>query len=283
LNNREPAMATIRKSGRIALGAVTVMALTLSVSACTGGPQEVKTPSGITVELVDPDHLTTCTNLPYAPFQYTKDGKVVGFDVEIVDLAAKKLGIKQDIVDIKFDSIKSGAAMTGGSCDLAAAGMTITPEREKNLTFSDPYFDEVIAFLAPKGTKIDSIDQVSSEKMKLGVQAATTSLAYATEHGLDPEQYEDSGKQLQALQSGTVDVILQDLPVINEWLKKDDIADKYELGAVVQTGEQYGFGFKKGADPELVKVVNEALAEAREDGSYDEIYEKWFGTAPEPA
>src|SRR4029450_3514295 len=81
-------------------------------------------------------------HLPYAPFQ-SKDasGKVVGFDVALIDLVAAKLSVTQAIVDTPFEGIKSGADLTSGKCDVAAAGMTITEERKKVLDFSDPYFD----------------------------------------------------------------------------------------------------------------------------------------------
>lgn len=267
-------------TGRTVLAAGAAIAVAFSLTACGSGPQETETPGGYTVSLVNPDVLTVCTNLPYVPFQFDDGNGPEGFDVDIVDLAAEELGIEQEIVDLKFDSIESGAALTGNKCDLAAAGMTITEDRQKNLTFSEPYFDEVIAFMTPKGEAVQDISEILDGDLTLGVQASTTSLDYAMDNGLDPQQYEDSGKQLQALQSGKIDVILQDLPVINEWLNNADIAEKFELGGQIETGEQYGFGFKKDADATLVEVVNTAITTAQEDGTYAEIYEKWFGTAP---
>ena len=270
-------MERLTVSRRIALVASAAL---VGLAACSGGPTTVETPGGFTVELVDPEHLTTCTTLPYAPFQFQDGDTIVGFDVDIVDLVADRLGLPQKIVDIRFDSIKSGAALSGGSCDLAAAGMTITPERSQYLTFSDPYFDEVLAFMVPKGTDVETIDDVVDQGLTLGVQAATTSLDHATEQGLDPEQYEGAAKELQALQSGTVDVVLQDLPVINQWLDDDTVAAEFELGGIVRTGAQYGIGLRKDADPTLVDLVNEVLADAHADGSYDDIHRRWFGTEP---
>ncbi|GGL19849.1 glutamine ABC transporter substrate-binding protein GlnH [Planomonospora parontospora subsp. antibiotica] len=271
----------------LAVGAV-VVAGALSLSACGGGDTTTASPSAgasssapaaAGPQLVTPGKLTTCTSLPYPPFQYKEGDKVVGFDVEIVDLAAKKLGVTQEIVDIKFDSIKSGAALNAGKCDVAAAGMTITEERKANLDFSDPYFDEVIAFLSPKGKKVNTIEEVKAGNLRFGVQAATTSLDYAKSKGFDPKQFDDAGKQIAALQAGQVDVVLQDLPVINDWLKKPEIAEKFELGGVIETGAQYGVAAKKGST-ELVKALNDAISAAKADGSYDTIYEKWFGKKP---
>lgn len=269
-------------TGRRRLAAIggLVLVATIAMVGCAKEKPTTETPSGAQVSLVKAGALTVCTSLPYPPFQEKQGDKVVGFDVDIVDLVAAKLSVKQDIVDIDFNQIKGGAALEAGTCDLAAAGMTITDERKQNLTFSDPYFDEIIAFMSPKGKKVMTIDEVKSQNLKLGVQAATTSLQYAKDHGLDPVQFNDAGKQLQALQSGTVDVILQDHPVIYDWLTKPEIAQVFELGGMIKTGAHYGFGMKKNADPNLVKIVNETLAEARANGKYDEIYQKWIGEKP---
>src|SRR5690606_942343 len=232
-------------------------------------------------KLVKPGKLTTCTNVPYEPFQFNDDsGKVVGFDVDIVDLVAEKLGVEQEIVDLDFAVIKSGAAMATNKCDLAAAGMTITEERQYNITFSDPYFDASQALLAKKGTGAKSLDDVKSMGLKLGAQASTTGLDYVKSQGFDPTEYADSPKELLALQAGQADVIVQDLPVVLTWLKKPEIAEKFEMIASLDTGEQYGLGMKKDADPVLVKTVNEVLAAAKEDGRYEEIFMKWFGKKP---
>ncbi|GAA2649983.1 MULTISPECIES: ABC transporter substrate-binding protein [Nonomuraea] len=269
---------------------ISVLALTaiLGLSACGGsgdsGTTTTASPGGTGAagaQLVNPGKLTTCTNIPYEPFQF-KDasGKVVGFDVDIVDLAAKKLGVTQDIVDIDFAVIKSGAAMAAKKCDLAAAGMTITDERKQNIDFSVPYFDATQALLAKKGTGAKSLEDVKAKGLKLGAQASTTGLDYVKKKGFDPTEYADSPKELLALQSGQADVIVQDLPVVLTWLKKPEIAAKFELLTSLDTGEQYGIGLKKNADPVLLKTINDAITQAKADGTYDQIFMKWFGKKP---
>jgi polar amino acid transport system substrate-binding protein len=268
------------------IGALAVSAAFL-LTACGGGSDSSATsssaPAGSAsasgIKLVNPGKLTTCTNLPYEPFQFKQGDKVVGFDVDIVDLAAKKLGLTQDIVDIDFAVIKSGAALNAGKCDVAAAGMTITPERQKNIDFSDPYFDATQALLAKKGTGAKSLDDVKAKGLKLGAQASTTGLDYVKGKGFDPTEFADSPKELLGLQAGQADVIVQDLPVVLTWLKKPEIASKFELIASLNTGEQYGIGLKKG-NSELLKVINEEITKAKSDGTYEQIYVKWFGKKP---
>ncbi|GAA0361112.1 basic amino acid ABC transporter substrate-binding protein [Microbispora corallina] len=261
----------------------TALATALLISACGGGSTTTATPSsgGAAggVSLVHPGKLTTCTNIPYEPFQFNQGGKVVGFDVDMVDLAAKKLGVTQDIVDIDFAAIKSGAALNARKCDVAAAGMTITDERKKNIDFSIPYFDATQALMAKKGSGVTSLDDVKAKGLKLGAQASTTGLDYVKGKGFDPVEFADSPKELLGLQTGQVDVIVQDLPVVLTWLKKPDIGAKFEQVANLDTGEQYGIGMKKG-NTALAKVINDAITAAKSDGTYAAIYKKWFGTEP---
>ncbi|MEV4180322.1 ABC transporter substrate-binding protein [Streptosporangium canum] len=273
----------------LAVGAM-VVAGALGLSACGGGGTTgASTGDGASSnapaaasgpKLVSPGKLTTCTNLPYEPFQFKEGDKVVGFDVDIVDLAAKKLGLKQEIVDIDFAVIKSGAAMAAGKCDVAAAGMTITPERQANIDFSVPYFDATQALLAKKGLGVKTLEEIKAKNLKLGAQASTTGLEYVKKQGLNPKEFADSPKELLGLQSGQADVIVQDLPVVLTWLKKPEIADKFELVGSLDTGEQYGIGLKKGADPILLKTINDTITTAKSDGTYEQIFVKWFGKKP---
>ncbi|MGV9598899.1 transporter substrate-binding domain-containing protein [Streptosporangium sandarakinum] len=282
-------LSSVLRRRTLAVGAM-VVAGALGLSACGGDGGDTTASSGSAssnasaagggVKVVNPGKLTVCTNLPYEPFQFKQGDKTVGFDVDIVDLAAKKLGLTQEIVDIDFAVIKSGAAMATGKCDAAAAGMTITPERKANIDFSDPYFDATQALLAKKGSGVASLDDVKSKNLRLGAQASTTGLDYVKKQGLNPKEFADSPKELLGLQSGQVDVIVQDLPVVLTWLKKPEIADKFEMVASLDTGEQYGIGLKKNADPVLLKTINESIAAAKSDGTYDEIFMKWFGKKP---
>src|SRR5215207_2701824 len=109
------------------LVATTAVVLTagLALASCGGDDESstTNTPGGQAgnpqVKLVEDGKIKTCTSLPYPPFQFDEGGKVVGFDVDMVDLIAKKLGVEQEIVDVQFDVIKSGAALNAGQCDIA--------------------------------------------------------------------------------------------------------------------------------------------------------------------
>lgn len=253
----------------------------LVVSACGGGSTDTTTtaPTADGVRLVNPGKLTMCTNVPFAPFEFKEAGKIVGFDVDIVDLVARKLAVTQDIIDIDFAAIKSGAVLDSHRCDVAAAGLTITAERRKNIDFSVPYFDATQGLMAKKGSGFTSLDDVKTKGLKLGATASTTGLDYVTGKGLEPIEFADSAKTLLGLDTGQVDVIVQDLPVVLTWLKKPEIADKFELVARLDTGEQYGIGMRKG-NTRLAEVVNQVIETAKADGTYNAIYKKWLGAEP---
>ncbi|WP_433327260.1 ABC transporter substrate-binding protein [Spirillospora sp. CA-294931] len=263
--------------------ATAAMALTalLGVAACgESADQKDDNKSSSAYKPVKSGKLTVCTNLPYPPFQFDQGGKTVGFDVDMIDLAAKKLGLTQEITSLDFNLIKSGAALNSRKCDVAAAGMTITDERKAALNFSRPYFPESLALVVKKGSGIKSLDDVKAKKLKLGVQADTTSLDLAKEKGFTPKEFKDSGKELLALQSGQIDVALQDLPVVNDWMKKSEISGKFDVGAEISTGKQYGFAAKKEGSDQLIKTINEVVTAAIKDGSWATTYKKWIGSDP---
>ncbi|MEV5314166.1 MULTISPECIES: ABC transporter substrate-binding protein [unclassified Streptomyces] len=265
-----------------ALAATTATAGLVLLAGCTSsdnGEGGTKTAAG-GVELVKAGQLTTCTHLPYPPFQSEIDGKVQGFDVALIDLVADDLGVKQDIVDTPFENFKTGAFLNSGECDLAAAGMTITEERKKNVDFSDPYFDATQAVLADKDSGISSVADLKGEKV--GAQAQTTGEDYAKSQGLDPVSFESSDAVLNGLRTGQVDAVVIDYPVVQGWLKDKANADAFEVAEQINTGEQYGFTVKKGND-KLREAINKAIADAKADGTYKKLYEQWIGPYDESA
>jgi polar amino acid transport system substrate-binding protein len=265
---------TMRRAGILAAAA----ALAITASGCAKSDSGETTAGG--VKLVKSGQLTVCTNLPYAPFQFQdQNRKVVGLDVDLIDLVAKKLKVEQQIVNTPFETIRSGQSLKTGKCDIAAAGMTITDERKQVMDFSDPYFDATQALLVKKDAPYRSLADLRGKRV--GSQAATTGLDYvrarAAQFDLEIPEFEHPAQQQQALASGRIDAAVNDLPVWSETVKKNP---EFRIAEEFDTGEQYGFGLAKGGNPELLKLLNETLAEAHGNGTYAEIYEKWIGKPP---
>lgn len=266
---------------RWAAGGAMLSVALLTASCGEGASEKAVSPLVKNVTLVKSGKIVVCTNVPYEPFSFTRNGEVVGFDIALMDMVARRLGVKQEIVDIDFDPIRSGAALNSGKCDVAAAGITITEERRKNVAFSDSYFDEALSLMSPEGKPVATLDEARAGKKRVGVLTGTTSMKAAVDEGIEPQEYKDSGKQLTALRSGSVDVIVQDLPVVTSWLKKPELAGKFTAGQPISTGAHYGFVVKKKGSEHLLKVINEVIADAKQDGSYARLHQKWLGVPPE--
>ena len=264
---------------RALLGLVAV-ATTLTLAACgsdSDSGSNAKDTSGPDLSLVKDGTLTVCSDVPYAPFEdfdKSSESGFKGFDVDIVSAVADDLGLKLAITDQSFDGLQSGLTLNAGTCDLVASALTITEERAKNLLFTDGYYDSKQSLLVPEGSDIASIADLDGKKV--GVQKGTTGKDYATENakGATIVDFPSDAEMFSAIKAGQVDALLQDLPVNLAHQQ----AGGFSVVETYDTGEQYGFAAKLGNDA-LVDAVNESLASMKADGSYDEIYNKYFATS----
>ena len=254
-----------------------VAALTaLALTGCATGDKTTTTDSG--AKIVDEGKLTVCSHLPYKPFEFNRSGDAIGFDIDLLDLVAKDLGLKTVILDTPFEGIQSGQALNTAKCDVAAAGMTITEDRAKVIDFTDPYFSATQALLVEKGSGIASLEDLAGKS--LAVQEGTTGELYAKEHAPDDTElrsFEDLALLEAAVKTGKVDAGIQDNGVLYDYVKTNP---ELEVPTEFDTGEEYGFAVKKDGNDELLKTINEVFAKSKTDGSYDAIYTTWFGDAP---
>jgi polar amino acid transport system substrate-binding protein len=247
------------------------VAAALLLASCGGSGDDAASSEG-GVQLVTDGTLTVCTNPPYEPFEYEEDGEVVGLDIAIVNEVATDLGVTLTTKVTPFEGIQSGADLNTSNCDVVASGITITPERQEKIDFSDPYFDADQGLLVPEGSDLDSVEAL--EGKTIGVQQATTGETWATDNGLQTVQFEDLGLQIQALKTGQVDAVVNDIAVLGPY-----VSEGFEVSANFSTGEQYGLGVKQG-NTALLDQINDTLARIREDGTYDDLYTQYIGTAP---
>jgi len=246
----------------------------LSLTACGGGGGGT-TSSG--AQLVKSGTLTVCSDVPYPPFEdFDKSSPTgfKGFDVDIVTQISKGMDLDLTIRDSSFDALQSGLALNSGQCDMAASAMTITPDREQNLDFSDGYYNSKQSLLVPDGSDIKSIDDLAGKKV--GVQQGTTGKTYTEDNAPSDAQivtFPSDAEMYQAIKAGQVDALLQDLPVnLNH-----QQAGGFEIVQTYDTNEEYGLAMKKG-NTNLVDDVNKQLDKMRQDGTYQQIYDKYFST-----
>jgi polar amino acid transport system substrate-binding protein len=252
---------------------IPLVSFVLVVAACGGADQAGDGDQAF--ETITPGVLTVCTDAPYPPMEFEQDGEFTGFDIELMRAIAEELGLSGiEVVNSGFDPITSGAAMEAGQCDIAAASITITEERDENIDFSDPYFTADQSLLVKKDSGISSLADLAGKR--IGVQSGTTGEAYANENapeGAEIVSFDNPGDLFVALEAGDIDAILQDL-VVNQARTLED--DTVAVVETYPTDEQYGFAVKEEGAEALLEAVNQALATLRENGTYDRIYQEWF-------
>jgi ABC-type amino acid transport substrate-binding protein len=219
--------------------------------------------------------------LDYPPFETVRGGEEVGFDVDMTEEIASRLGLTVEWVRADFDTIFT--AVAGGQFDMVAAASTITEEREQTVDFSDAYFNSRQALVVNTNETPDlaSTDQLQSGDV-VGVQKGTTGAAWAKDNlqpnGIEIQTFTSATDGLRALEGGGMTAFIADEPFVGE-----AIADLPSLSVVqgIDTDEVYGFAFSP-ENPELRDAANIVLAQIIADGTYASIYETWFPGAPLP-
>lgn len=215
--------------------------------------------------------LTMATNAEFPPYEYKEGDNVVGIDAEVAQAIADKLGMKLEIVDTKFDAIIPG--VQSGKYDMGMAGMTVTPEREQSVSFSDSYATGIQSIIVKQGSDIKSVDDLS-EKTKIGVQLGTTGDIYAKDDFGDEavQEYDKGADAVQALIAGKIDCVIID----NEPAKSFVAANEgLEILKTSYAEEDYAICFKKD-NTELQTKVNDALKELIADGTVQKIVDKYI-------
>ena len=223
--------------------------------------------------------LTVATNAEFPPYEFVKDNKIVGIDMDIMQAVCDELGTEMKIENMKFDSII--ASVNAGKADIGAAGMTVTEDRLKNVDFSDKYTTskQVVIVYHEKKDEIESADDLDGTK--IGVQLGTTGDIFATEYeekGVATiERYNKAADAIQALKQKKIDcVLLDEQPAKSFVAANDDI----KIVSEEFSEEEYAICLKKG-NTELKNKLNEALKKLKNDGTIASIIKNYIGTDDE--
>jgi polar amino acid transport system substrate-binding protein len=227
---------------------------------------------GAQVSTLEEGILTIGTDLPYPPFEYREGGEMTGFDVDIMEEIANRLGLQPEWVDSPFDTIFTDLA--NGQFDVVISGATITPEREQEVNFSDPYFRSLQALVVSEDSGIGSFDDLGDGD-SVSVQSGTTGELWAEENlapqGVEIRAFPEYPPVYNALEAGQVDgVVYDESSAIPETFNRPGT----EVVDTIDTNEFYGIAVDP-ANADLLDAVNEALAEMIEDGTYEEIYNSY--------
>lgn len=219
--------------------------------------------------------LVVATDTAFVPFEFKQGDSYVGFDIDMWDAIAKEIGVTYELRPMDFAGIIP--ALQTGQVDVALAGITIKPERQKVIDFSDGYYDSGLMLMVPADSPIQSSADLAGKK--LAVKTGTSSSDYAEENFKDTElrKFPNIDNAYLELRTGGVDAAMHDTPNVLYYVNTAGGGAVKAVGGQMMA-HQYGIGFPKGS--ELTAKVNKALADMKADGRYDAIYVKWFGTTP---
>ena len=206
----------------------------------------------------------------YPPFEFTKDGKLVGIDVDLITAIAKDQGFKINIEQMDFSGIIP--AMQAGMLDVGMGGMSITDKRKETVDFSEPYFAAGVSLVVANNNQdITSLNDLSGKKVvvKNGTVGASFADKNTKEYGYSIIQVSDSASMFQEVTNGTADALMEDYPVISYAIATGGL--KLKTVGERLTGDDYGISVLKGKNDELLKMINKGLANIKENGEYDKI------------
>lgn len=232
--------------------------------------------AGTLNDIAESGELRACFDAGYMPFEMkAKNGKYIGFDIDLGKLMAKQMGVKYVPVNTAWDGIIP--ALLTDKCHIIMAGMTITAQRNMSINFADPYI--VVGqsiLLNPKlESTITSYKDLNASKYKIvsklgtsGEQAVKRKLSKANYNAFETET--DAAMEVV---NGKADAMIYDMPFISIYAAQN--ADKTASIIEPFTYEPLGWAVKQG-DPDILNFLNNFLRQSKGDGSYQRIYDKWF-------
>lgn len=264
-----------------ALAAVSLVAV-FAMAGCSSSDENAASNTGSdaaasdgSYTLVEEGKLTVAASLDFPPFENLVDGAAEGFEVDLMTAIAEKLGLEINYLPtMKFDTIIPAIA-AGGTADVGVSGFTITPEREQEVDFTTPVCDTNQCVVVLKGSDITSSTELSGKV--IGAESGTTGYDWALENVPDATEivaFDEYTAVFAALQSGQVAAVVLDKPVADYYINA--AYGDCEVVEEIPTGEQYGIAVSK-ENPNLTAAINDAIQQLKDDGTFAEIEEKWFG------
>lgn len=246
-----------------------IMVMAFSLSAC-GGSDDAESGDKVVYKVG--------TEPTFPPFDTTDDEQnIVGLDMDLITAIGEDQGFEVEFENLSFDGLIP--ALKAGNIDIVAAGMNKDdPERQKQVDFSDAYYESQLFVVVPvDNDTITSIDDLTAD-MKVAAQTGTTGaekVKELKEQGVIAEAVILDGLDTCMMQliNGDVAAVINDKPVNEAYMNKQP--DKIKMVGEALNAENYGFAVKKGNE-ELLEKINTGLKNIKEDGTFDKLVDKWF-------
>ncbi len=208
-----------------------------------------------------------------------ENNKIVGFDVDLAQEVFKRNDL--ELVLQPIDWTMKEAELNAGNIDMIWNAYTITEERKEKVAFTKPYLDNRQVIVTLEGSDVKSKSDLAGKKVAAQTGSSAVD-AMNTEpelvksfDGGEPVLFDTNNEAFMDLEAKRVDAVVADEVLARYYIKQKG-ADKYTILDEDFGDEEYGIGFRK-QDKKLLEMVDKTLDDMRKDGSYDLIYEKWFG------
>ncbi|WP_027967691.1 transporter substrate-binding domain-containing protein [Halomonas halocynthiae] len=236
---------------------------------------------GFSATVTSSETLRFGVDVPTAPMEFRlPSGELTGFDIELGNALCEQINRSCEWVEQEWSGIIPG--LTSRKYDAIMSSMTINDSRRKKVLFSDPYIKPYSAWFGADTLEMEKVSKDNLEGKTIGVQRGTLQDSYVTDQfGMvaDVNRYSTTTDMIMDIKTGRVDLIFLDHPAGVATLLEN--SDGYRIvGELVNEPERYfgeGFGIAfRQRDEELAEQFNAALLELKENGTYDEIYQKYF-------
>ena len=210
------------------------------------------------------------TNAEFAPFEFLEDGKIVGFDMDLMAEISKEIGVEVEIKDMAFDGLLP--ALQTKKVDMIIAGMTATEERKKAVNFTNSYYiaNQVI-IAAENSLDIATFDELKGKKVGV-ILGFTGDVVVSDIDGVEVKKYNASYAAIMDLKSGKIDAVVLDGEPAKNFVKNNE---GIKITSAKGEKEEYAMAVSKD-DKELLEKINTALVTLKANGIYDELLKKWF-------
>ena len=254
---------------------IAVVLAVLMLAACFAGCGSAEKENTNKLEAVKAaGKLTMATSPDFPPFEsLDADGNVSGIEVEIMELICKELGVELEIKQMSFDSVLPG--IQAGKYDVGVSGISVTPAREKNVLFADPYCLAAQAIVVLEGSEVTC--KADLQGKKISVQSGTTAETFCMENNYDISAFAANSDAQMALTTGKVAAwVIDDLTAkeMVDTYNAENPETKLVILDEAMTTEPYAFAFQKGSD-DLVNEINIILNKLVADGTVKSIFDKY--------
>lgn len=261
------------------LAAALTMTAALAAAGCGGstdGASGTEETEDLLAQIMERGEITVAMEGTWAPWTYhDENDELVGYDVEVAEKIAEKLGVTATFIEGEWDGLLAG--LDAGRYDIMVNGVDITEEREEKYDFSIPYaYNRTAVIVSGDNDEIQSLEDLNGKNTANTISSTYAELAES--YGATVTGVDDLNQTFELLLSGRIDATLNAEVTYYDYIGEHPDAN-IKIAALTEDATEVAIPMQKGAETETLRAaIDEALTELRDEGVLSELSEKYFGT-----